>query len=189
MVRFTAAGILTLAAASTAVAQVPPRVEKISPRPVQTAPLPPQITGTELYAYSPWTKFCGRDKATPAAQQICLTVMEVKRHAGPFAAGVALIEGAGDKTVFRVTLPADVRREAGARIAVDGDKPLSGQFVTCNPRGCLADFEARREFVARLRAGKVLHLQGTRESGQAASYRLPLNGFVKANEGPPSAPP
>jgi invasion protein IalB len=185
MFRFTAAGILTLAAGSTAVAQAPPRAEKTSPRPVLAAPLPPQITGSELYAYSPWTKFCGRDKAKPAPQQICLTVMEVKRHAGPFAAGAALIEG-GDKKVFRVTLPAEVRREAGARIAVDGDKPLSGQFVTCNPRGCLADFEARAEFVAKLRTGEVLHLRGTAGMGKAVSFRLPLAGFASANDGPPS---
>ncbi len=133
-------------------------------------------------------KFCGRDKTDPAAQPICLTVLEVKRHAGPFAAGAALIESAGDKKIFRVTLPADVKRDAGARVAVDGDKPLAAKFVGCTARGCLADFEAGAEFVERLRSGEVLHLRGTGEKGQAVSFRLPLAGFVAANDGPPSTP-
>ena len=175
---------MVLAVTAGAMAQPQPRAEKFSPRPVQT--LPPQITGSGLYAYSAWVKFCGRNKGDPAAPQICLTVMEVKRHAGPFAAGAALIEGAG-KTLFRVTLPADVKREAGARVAIDGEKPRSGKFVDCNPRGCLADFDASADFIARLKAGGVLHLRGTGPSGQM-SYRLPLEGFAKANDGPPSTP-
>ena len=188
MIRVAAAIAIVVALVSAAVAQLKPRMEKISPRPVQSR-LPPEIMGSKLYAYSRWAKFCGRDKSNPDAPQVCLTAMEVKRHSGGFAAGVALIEGAGDKKLLRVTLPADVRREAGARIAVDGDKPLSGKFLACNERGCLADFEASAEFIARLKTGEVLHLRGTGEKGQAVSYRLPLAGFVSANAGPPSAPP
>jgi invasion protein IalB len=176
---------ITLVAAGSAMAQPRIPAEKVSPRPVQT--LPPQITGSALYAYSPWVKFCGRDKGDPPAPQICLTAMEVKRQEGPFAAGAALIEGAG-KTLFRVTLPAEVKRAAGARVAIDGETPRSGKFLDCNPRGCLADFDAGADFIARLKAGEVLHLRGTGPSGPI-SYRLPLEGFAKANEGRPSAPP
>jgi invasion protein IalB len=175
---------ITLAATVHATAQPRAPAEKFSPRAVQT--LPPQITGSALYTYSGWTKFCGRDKNNSSAPQICLTVMEVKSQAGPFAAGAALIEGA-DKTLFRVTLPGDVKRGAGARVAIDGEKPRSGKFVNCNPRGCLADFETSAEFVAKLKAGAVLHLRGTRPAGRTVSYQLPLDGFVQANRGPPSA--
>lgn len=184
MLRLAIAGSIVLAAMVHATAQPRAPAEKFSPRPVPT--LPPQITGSGLYSYSAWTKFCGRNTNDPASPQICLTVMEVKRAAGPFAAGAALIEGA-DKTLFRVTLPADVKREAGARVAIDDEKPRSGKFVNCNPRGCLADFDVSAQFIARLKAGEVLHLRGTRAAGQTVSYRLPLDGFVKANDGPPSA--
>ena len=147
-----------------------------------------QVIGSGAYAFSLWTKFCGRDKNDPAAPQICLTVLEVKHRDARPSAGVALIEGAG-KTLFRVTLPAEVKRAAGAQIAIDGDKPRNGKFVSCNPSVCLADFEAAAEFIARLKAGHALRLRGTRATGQLISYLLPLDGFARANEGPPSAPP
>jgi invasion protein IalB len=179
--------VLALAPALAPATGAQPRApaEKFSPRPART--LPPQITGGALYSYSSWVKFCGREKSDPAAARVCLTVMEVKRQAGPFAAGAALIEGAGDKTVLRVTLPAEVKREAGARVAIDGETSRNGKFVSCNPRGCLADFDASAEFIARLKSGGTLHLSGTDPTGQATRYRLPLAGFAEANEGTPSA--
>ncbi len=83
-----------------------------------------------------------------------------------------------------MTLPPDVRREAGARIAVDRDEPRAGKFSGCNPRGCIADFDASAAFIEKLKSGQVLHLRGVRASGQAAGFRLPLADFAKANDGP-----
>jgi invasion protein IalB len=190
ILRLALSVLIALAAMPDAHAQTRPMQEKVTPRPVPAAPkgLPPQVTGTGLYVYSPWVKFCGRDKADPAAPQICLTMMEVRREVGPFAAGAALIEGAGENKILRVTLPPDVRRSAGARISVDSETPRSGGFAACNPQGCLADFAASPEFVARLKAGTLLHLRGTGPAGQPKSYRLPLADFAKANEGAPSTP-
>jgi invasion protein IalB len=173
---------------SAAIAQRQPPTEKLSPHPVKTAPLPPQVTGTALFTYSPWVKVCGRDKNDPSAARICLTMMEVRRTRGPFAAGAALIEGAGEKKVLRVTLPADVRQAAGARIFVDGGAPRNAAFSTCNLHGCLADFEASDAFIAKLKGSSALHLRGTYGSGQVASFRLPLGDFAKANEGLPGEP-
>lgn len=149
----------------------------------KSQPLPPEITGSKLYSYSRWTKVCGRERGNPSAPQICLTMLEVKRQAGSFAAGAALIEGAGDKIILRITVPAEAKREAGARVAVDGDKPRAAKFVDCLPRGCIADFDADREFILRLRGGDTLHLRGTGESGQDVAFRLPLAGFAAANDG------
>lgn len=189
ILRLALSVLIALAAMPDVRAQTSPLPEKVGPRPVQSAPkgLPPQVTGTALYVYSRWVKFCGRDQADPAAPQVCLTMMEVRREVGPFAAGAALIEGAGEK-ILRVTLPPDVQRSAGARISVDSEKPRSSSFAACNPRGCLADFAASPEFVAKLKAGTLLHLRGTGPAGQPKSYRLPLADFAKANEGAPSTP-
>ena len=166
---------------------VPPRMpaEKISPRPVQPPAEPP--IGSSANAFSPWTRFCGKDN-NPQAKEVCLTVKEARLETGQFLAGVALIEGA-DKTLFRVRLPPHIKREAGARIAIDSEKPRSGPFTTCDPRGCLADFEVTADFVTKLKAGYALELRGTSATGEPLSFRLPLEDFAKAHEGPPSAPP
>ena len=167
---------MVLAGTAGAAAQSRAPAEKIG-RPAQP-PAQPAI-GSGAYAFSPWTKFCGRDKNVPAAPQICLTMLEVKHRDASPSAGVALIEGTG-KTMFRVTLPAEAKREAGARIAIDGEKPRGARFVNCNPRGCLADFEVAAEFVAQLKTGRALQLLGTRATGQPMGYVLPLAGFAAA---------
>lgn len=185
MLRLAIALSTALAAIASAAAQQQPRApaDKASPRPVQPAP----AIGSGAYGFSPWMKFCGRDKNDPAAPQICLTVLEVKHRDASPSAGVALIEGAG-KTMLRVTLPLQVKRAAGARIAIDGEKPRSGAYVGCTSAVCLADFEAAPDVVAKLKTGRALELRGTGASGQPISYVLPLEGFARANEGPPSPP-
>ena len=165
----------------------PPRMpaEKVSPRPVQPPQQPP--IGGGSYTFSPWVKFCGKDN-DPHAKEVCLTVREARLETGQFLAGVALIEGA-DKTLVRVRLLPDVKREAGARIAIDSEKPRYGPFTTCDPRGCLADFEVTADFVTKLKEGYALELGGTSATGAPLSFRLPLEDFAKAHEGPPTAPP
>jgi invasion protein IalB len=164
----------------------PPRMppEKISPRPVQPPEQPP--IGGGSYTFSPWTKFCGKDN-NPQAKEVCLTVKEARLESGQFLAGVALIEGA-DKTLFHLRLLPGVKREAGARIAIDSEKPRSGPFATCDSRGCLADFEVTADFVTKLKEGYALELGGTSATGAPLSFRLPLEGFAKAHEGPPTEP-
>jgi invasion protein IalB len=195
ILRIGAAMLIVVAAASAAPAQreSKPRfpAEKFSTRPVQSAPLSPEIMGSKLYAYSPWTKFCGTNKNDPQAKSICLTVKEVRlrSHAAPFLAGVALIEAAGeDKKILRATLPSDLQRSAPVRIRVDDDTPRSGNYLECRQNGCMWDFPADMAFVARLKAGERLHLEGVAASGEVASYRFPLEEFARANEGPPTDP-
>ena len=147
--------------------------------------------GSKLYAYSPWTKFCGTDKNDPQRKSICLTVKEVRLRfqTAPVLAGVALIETAGeDKKILRATLPSDLQRSASVRMWVDDDAPRSGDYRECHPNACMWDFPADTAFVARLKAGEWLHLEGVAASGGVASYRLPLGEFARANEGPASEP-
>jgi hypothetical protein len=44
------------------------------------------------------------------------------------------------------------------------------------------------DFVAKLKKGQQIVLQGINLPGQAASYMLPLADFAKANDGPPTDP-
>jgi len=60
--------------------------------------------------------------------------------------------------------------------------------VICLPAGCMADFDVNKDFLARLKQGQNLQLQGINAPGQLASYLLPLGDFAKAIDGPPTDP-
>ena len=138
--------------------------------------------------YSPWTKFCGKDN-NPTAKEVCLTVKEARLETGQFLAGAALIEQAGEeKKLFRVTLPLGMQLPQGTRMLLDKEEPMQGRYIVCLPNGCMADFDVTPDFVAKLKKGQQIVLQGINLPGQAASYMLPLADFAKANDGPPTDP-
>jgi invasion protein IalB len=194
--------LIAFGAIPAAMAQREPRLplpaEKFSARPVQppVSELPVLVSPAANPArwpvvQSPWTKFCGTDTNDPQGKSICLTVKEIRLrfHTAPFLAGVALIETTGeDKKILRATLPSDLQRSAPVRMRVDDDTPRSGDHLECRPNGCMWDFPADTAFVARLKAGEWLHLEGVAASGGLASYHLPLGEFARANEGPPTDP-
>ena len=139
--------------------------------------------------YSPWTKFCGKDNNNPQAKEVCLTVKEARLETGQFLAGAALIEQAGEeKKLFRITLPLGMQLPQGTRMLLDKEEPMQGRYIVCLPNGCMADFDVNKDFVAKLKKGQQLVLQGINLPGQAATYMLPLAEFAKANEGPPTDP-
>jgi invasion protein IalB len=138
--------------------------------------------------YSPWTKFCGKDN-NPQAKEVCLTVKEARLETGQFLAGAALIEQSGEeKKLFRITLPLGMQIPQGTRMLLDKEEPMMGRYIVCLPNGCMADFDVTKDFVAKLKKGQQLVLQGINLPGQAASYLLPLADFAKANEGPATDP-
>jgi len=138
--------------------------------------------------YSPWTKFCGKDN-NPQAKEVCLTVKEARLETGQFLAGAALIEQTGEeKKLFRITLPLGMQLPQGTRLLLDKEEPMQGRYIVCLPNGCMADFDVSKDFVAKLKKGQQLVLQGINLPGQAATYMLPLTDFAKANEGPPTDP-
>src|SRR5262249_48201018 len=123
------------------------------------------------------------------AKQVCLTVSEAHLETGQFLAGAALIEQEGEqRRIFRITLPLGMQLPQGARVIVDQDQPVTGQYIVCLPNGCMADFEVQPDFVGKLKKGQQLMLQGINLPGQAASYPIPLGDFAKVNEGPPTDP-
>lgn len=139
--------------------------------------------------HSPWVKFCGRERNDRQAKEMCLTVKEARLETGEFMAGAALIEPAGtEQKMLRVTLPLGMQLMPGVRMFIDSDEPRTGPYVICLPNGCMADFDVTAEFIAKLKQGQNLQLQGINAPGQVASYLLPLGDFAKAFEGPPTDP-
>ena len=203
----TAVAALVLGASIAFAQQVP--APKAAPRPTppaqkQTPAKQPQAPAAQPAApadqqaqqqgeqppvvYSPWTKFCGKDN-NPTAKEVCLTVKEARLETGQFLAGAALIEQTGEeKKLFRITLPLGMQLPQGTRLLLDKEEPMQGRYVVCLPNGCMADFDVTKDFVAKLKKGQQIVLQGINLPGQAASYMLPLTDFAKANDGPPTDP-
>lgn len=148
----------------------------------------PGTAGQHEVIYSPWTKMC----APPAQAQgklICMTVKEARFETAQFVAGLALIEEGGvAKKLLRVTIPLGMQIEYGTRLIVDNGQALTSPYATCVQNGCMADFEVDENFIAQMKKGQQVLLQGINTSGHASSYALPLNDFASANDGQPVDP-
>jgi invasion protein IalB len=139
--------------------------------------------------YSPWTKLCFKDEKGPQVKETCLTVKQASLQNGQFVAGAALMEPVGEEwKVLRITMPLGMQLPQGIRVLLDGDQPMTGRFGVCLPNGCSADFHVNAEFIARLKRGRQIVLQGVNQPGQARSFALPLAEFARANDGPPTDP-
>ena len=76
----------------------------------------------------------------------------------------------------------------GARLVIDEKEAMVAPFVVCLPKhGCMADFQADAELIAKLKAGRSLAVQAFDKS-RPISFSLPLTDFAKAYDGPPSDP-
>jgi len=129
---------------------------------------------------SPWTKFC--------LNEICFIGSDIRTECGPIAAAVLIEQGGKAKTTLRTTLPAHVKRDPGAGLAIDQAEPILRPFAVCFPNGCMTDYDAGPEFVDRLKHGRMLTLSGVDGDNSAIRLTLPLAGFAEAYDGPPTEP-
>jgi invasion protein IalB len=137
--------------------------------------------------YWPWTKFC--EKREPQGREICRTFKEVQSESGQFLASAALIEQQGEeKKLLRVTFPAATKMQGGVALQIDSEPPIQRPFSACQTNGCIADFDANAELMARLKRGANLIIARGSSQGQVTSYTLYLTNFADANGGLPSDP-
>jgi invasion protein IalB len=194
--------LLAIAAGSSVLAQAPPAPAQPAPKaqpkaqpkaPPQQAPAPapaPSAGGPEVppLTYSPWTKVCLKGQEANA-QQVCFTGKEGRIDTGMLVIGAVLIEpeGATAKTL-RITLPLGMQLPQGTRAIVDQGQPMTAPYMICFPNGCMADYEASGELIAKLKKGQSLVVQGINSQGHAVSLPLPLPDFANAYDGPPTDP-
>jgi invasion protein IalB len=205
------AAMLAVAAVSIAVAQQPPSKPAPAAKPAAKPPAaaqqrpaaqqpapqaqPPAQAQTQAPAaempqliYSPWTKFCGKDK-DPNAKHVCLTGKDARTETGVPVVAATLIEPEGEtKKFFRVTLPSPLHLQFGTRIIIDQQQPMTGPFLTCAANACVADYDASPDLIGKLKKGQMLVVQAINLAGREISFPLPLVDFAKANEGPPTDP-
>jgi len=205
----TAALTIAFAVASTslALAQTPPAPAKKpaaptapaapakpAPMPQQAAPLqaaPQQGAPQEQVQliYSPWTKFCLKNDKDPNAKQVCFTGKDARIESGMPVIAAVLIEPDGEpKKLLRVTLPLGMQLVHGTRVIIDQNQPMTAPYVICFTNGCMADYEATADMIAKMKKGQGLVVQAINAGGQPISLVLPLNDFAKAYDGPPTDP-
>ena len=80
-------------------------------------------------------------------------------------------------------LPFGLALQKGAILRVDDGEPLNLAFRTCLPTGCWVDLDLEESTIGALKEGTTLKVQVvTDDSGQDATFSLPLNGFASACE-------
>jgi len=105
------------------------------------------------------------------------------------AVAAVLIELENDpKKVLRVTVPLGISLQPGTRVIVDNGEPTSAPYVICFSNGCMADYEVSGEFIGKLKKGQGLVIQAINGAGQPITLVVPLQGFAKAYDGPPTDP-
>jgi invasion protein IalB len=138
--------------------------------------------------YSPWTKFCLKGQEANA-KQVCFTGKDARIESGMPVVAAVLIEPEGEpKKVLRVTLPLGMQLIHGTRVIIDQNQPLTAPYVICFTNGCMADYEATADMIAKMKSGQGLVVQAINATGQAISLVLPLTDFAKAYDGPPTDP-
>ena len=158
----------------------------------QQAPAPGQAQqgqGDQVQLiYSPWTKFCLKGQEADA-KQVCFTGKDARIESGMPVVAAVLIEPENEpKKILRVTLPLGMQLIHGTRVIVDQNQPMTAPYVICFTNGCMADYEASADLIAKMKQGQGLVVQAINSTGQPISLVLPLGDFAKAYDGPPTDP-
>ncbi len=140
--------------------------------------------------YSPWTKFCLKaNQNDPNSKQVCFTGKDARIESGMPVVAAVLIEPEGEpKKILRVTLPLGMQLIHGTRLIIDQNQPLTAPYVICFANGCMADYEATPDMIAKMKKGQQLYVQAINSTAQPINLPLPLGDFGKAYDGPPTDP-
>ncbi len=189
--RALAAGLT--AAALTAVAWTPvaaqpkkPAAKPAAPA-AQPAPPPGQGQGEQQLMYSPWMKVCGKGPDT-GNKQVCVVTKDGRLENGMPVAIVQLFEPEGEPKVLRVTVPLGMQLQHGTRVIVDQNQPMQAPYKICFPVGCMSDYPATDDLIAKMKKGQQITVQAINLQGTPISLPLPLTDFAKAFDGPPTDP-
>jgi invasion protein IalB len=141
--------------------------------------------------FSPWTRYCAKGPTAQSSEirtkEVCFTAADGHLASGQKLVIALLIEPEGSDTkLLRVTLPLGVALIPGARIVIDEKEAMTAPFVVClSKNGCMADYRADADLIEKLKKGQSLAIQAF-DKARPISFTLPLTGFAKAYDGPPS---
>ena len=142
---------------------------------------------------SPWTRYCAKGLAAKSSEirtkEVCFTASDAHLASGEKIVIALVIEPEGiDKKVLRVTLPLGVALIPGVRVVIDENEAMTAPYVVCLAKnGCMADYQADDDLIAKLKKGRILAIQAF-DKGRPIGFTLSLTDFAKAYDGPPSDP-
>ena len=144
--------------------------------------------GSAQHNLSAWVKVCSKTEQTKNTQ-VCLVKYEgLDPKSGDVlvAAAVRTIEG-NDKQDLIVTVPTaySLVMPPGIRIKIDGDEPISLQYVGCTPKSCQAQVELTNQVLDRMRKGNQMLVAAISTQQKPLTFRVLLNGFATTSDGVP----
>ena len=148
---------------------------------------PGQGQGEQQLMYSPWMKVCGKGPDT-GNKQVCVVTKDGRLENGMPVAIVQLFEPEGEPKVLRVTVPLGMQLQHGTRVIVDQNQPMQAPYKICFPVGCMSDYPATDDLIAKMKKGQQITVQAINLQGTPISLPLPLTDFAKAFDGPPTDP-
>jgi invasion protein IalB len=147
--------------------------------------LAPPAEEQEL-VYSPWVKSCLTQEEANVHLG-CLIGTNGHTSSGmPVVAAVLIERPDASKKILRVKLPLGLQLSQGTQIMVDQGQPMNAPYIACVTHGCISEYEASNELIDKLKQGQSLIVQGIDGEGHRVSIVLPLVGFGKAFDGPPT---
>jgi invasion protein IalB len=158
-----------------------PAPARPQPQAAQQAAPPPSLM------YSPWMKVCGKGKDTND-KEVCVVTKDGRLENGMPVAIVQLFEPQGLPKVLRVTVPLGMQLQHGTRVIVDNGAPVNEPYKICFPVGCMSDYPVSDDMIDKMKKGHNLIVQAINMQGTPISLPLPLDGFAKAYDGPPTDP-
>jgi invasion protein IalB len=165
-----------------------PKQKQAQPAPAPQQQAPASTPQMPQLIYSPWTKFCLKNKE-PNAKEVCFTGKDGRIESGMPVVAAVLIEPEGEsKKILRVTVPLGMQIQHGTRVIIDQNAPLTSPYVICFTNGCMSDYDATAELISKLKKGQNLIVQAINANSQPISLTLPLAEFNKAHTGPPTDP-
>ena len=162
-----------------AIAQQGQEVPKTSPKPMTK-------TDSAQRNISAWVKVCLKNEQTEN-KPVCLLKYEgldPKTGDVLVAAAVRTIEGQ-DKHDLIVTVPTaySLDMPPGIRIKIDGDAPISLQYVGCTPKSCQAQVELTHQVLDKMRKGNQMLVAAINMQQKPLTFRVLLNGFAITSDG------
>jgi invasion protein IalB len=165
--------------------------------PFGDVPATPDFTEQEIAArgqqqardltFSDWTKLCFRGVQGADTKMVCRTSINGKWDTGQIALKVDLIEREDTAvTRLQIFVPPGTLLQPGMKLAVDKNSSMNIPYTICVANGCVAASVADASFVRALESGRMLSLEGVNANVVTAITVLPLDGFVKAHQGPPA---
>ena len=186
------AGTIALAGSAFAQAQKPAAKPAAPAQPAQSqpqggpggqAPQGPMVVDLQS-AQADWTKVCGKDQS--AGKEVCYTTRDFGTQADqPPVLAVAVYDVKGEEQkIVRFLMPIGLMLRPGFRFTVDKGATIEGSYEICFPNGCFAEAKVKQATIDTLKKGTALNVQVRNGVGAEVAFKVPLDGFGKAYDGP-----